>query len=66
MDSNPLQIKDTNYAEQLECLMVEATEIPDMEMKVSESHYVEKVMAIYPTAEEELVDSLNRCKLKSS
>lgn len=64
--SDPLQIKDAIYAKSLECLMVEATESPDVEMEVSESNYVEKVKAFYPTTKEEHVDLLNRVKLKSS
>lgn len=66
VDSYPLQIKDVNYIEPLECLMVESTEIPDVAMEVSESEYVEKVKKVYHTTEEELVDFPNRCKLKGS
>lgn len=63
---DPLQINDAIYAESLECLMVEATESPDVEMEVSESNYVKKVKAVYPTTKEEHADLLNRVKLKSS
>lgn len=35
-------------------------------MEVSKSNYVEKVKTAYPTTNEELVDFLNRCKLKGS
>lgn len=55
MDSDPLQIKYENYVEPLKCLMAEATESPGVEMEVSESEYVEKVNAVYPIAEEELM-----------
>lgn len=54
VDSNPLQIKDANYAKPLKCLMVEATESPDVEMEVSKSNYDDKVKAVYPTTENEL------------
>lgn len=47
MDFGPLQIKDTNYVESLECLMVEAIEIHDMPMEVSKSEYAKKVKAVY-------------------
>lgn len=66
VDFDPMQIKDVNYVEPLECLMVVATESPDVEMEVSESNYAEKVKVVFPTAEEELVDFLNKCKLKGS
>lgn len=66
VDFNPIQIKYINYVKPLECIMVEATKSPDMATKVSELEYVEKVRVVYPTVEEELVDFLNRCKLKGS
>lgn len=50
VDSDPLQINDANYTRPVKCLMVEATESPDVEMEVFESSYVEKVKASYPTA----------------
>lgn len=46
--------------------MIEAIESPDVEMAVSESNYDEKVEEVYPTTEEEVVNFLNRFKLKGS
>lgn len=60
VDVDPLQIKDPNYTKSLKCLMVEATESPDVEMEVSESSYAEKVKSSYPTTEDEIIDFLNR------
>lgn len=47
VDSDPLQIKDANYIELREYLMVEATKSPDIEMDVSKPNFVEKVKEIY-------------------
>lgn len=66
VDFDPWQIKKGNYVDPLECLMVEAIEILGIEMEVSYSKYTEKVKEVYPTTEEELIDFLNRCKLKGS
>lgn len=64
VDFDPLQIKDANYVESVKCLIVEAIESFNMIMEVYESEHAEKVQAVYPSAEEELLDFLNRCKLK--
>lgn len=40
--------------------MVEASEIPNGTMEVSESEYTEKVKEVHPNDEEELIDFLNR------
>lgn len=66
VDFDPLQIKDANYVESVKCLMVEAIESFHMIMEVYESEHAEKVQVIYPSVEEELLDFLNRCKLKGS
>lgn len=57
-------MKDTNYVELVECLEIEAIEGSDGIIQVSESDHVEKVKAVYPRAEKELMDFLNRCKEK--
>lgn len=66
VDFDPLQIKDTNNVKPLKCLMLKATESPGVAMEVSDSEYDEKVKVIYLNVEEELVDFLNRYKLKGS
>jgi len=49
----------------VECQMVEATEGPKVTHEVIlESQFVEKMKVAYPLAEEELIDFINRCKLK--
>lgn len=60
VDSDPLYIKEENYVEPLKCLMVETTKIPNIIMEVFVSEYAEKVKEVYPRAEEELIDFLNR------
>lgn len=48
-------------------MMVEATKDLDEEVKgVTVSDYTEKMKVVYPKTEEELIDILNRCKLKGS
>lgn len=66
VDCDPLQIKDANYTKILECLTVETTKSPNIEMEVSESIYAKNVKAACPTAKEELVDFLIYCKPKGS
>lgn len=34
--------------------------------EVSKVDYIEKMKVVYPKAEEELIDFLNRCKIKGS
>jgi len=50
----------------VECQVVEATEGPkSVDEVISESRFVEKMKVAYPMAEEELIDFLNRCRLKN-
>ncbi|PNX62275.1 hypothetical protein L195_g052890, partial [Trifolium pratense] len=64
VDSDPLQVAETSFVESFECMMVEAIEAITMQA-VSEEEYTEKIKGVYPQAEEELVDFLNRCKLSN-
>ncbi|MCI30363.1 hypothetical protein A2U01_0051572, partial [Trifolium medium] len=64
VDSDPLQVAETSYAEPFDCLMVEAMEVTQVQT-VPEEEYCEKIKVVYPQAEEELVDFLNRCKLNN-
>jgi hypothetical protein len=64
VDSDPLKNVDTLYAEPHEIPMVEAMEVTDKQVQeVPEEEYTEKMKVVYPHAEEDLIDFLNRCKL---
>ncbi|MCH79898.1 hypothetical protein A2U01_0000659 [Trifolium medium] len=65
VDSDPLQVAETSYAEPFDCLMVEAMEVTQIQA-VPEKEYAEKIKVVYPRAEEELVDFLNSCKLNNT
>jgi hypothetical protein len=65
VDSDPLQVAETSYDEPFECLMVDATEAAPIKA-IPEEEYNKKVQTVYPNAEEELVDFLNRCKLHNT
>ncbi|WJX90122.1 hypothetical protein P8452_72053 [Trifolium repens] len=46
--------------------MVEAMEVSEVQVeKIPEEEYFEKMKVIYPRAEEDLIDFLNRCKLEN-
>ncbi|PNX89623.1 hypothetical protein L195_g045745, partial [Trifolium pratense] len=64
VDSDPLQVAEISFVEPFECTMVEAMEATTMQV-VSEEEYAEKIKGVYPQAEEELVDFLNKCKLSN-
>jgi hypothetical protein len=45
-------------------MMVEAMEVTDVQIQeIHEEEYTEKIKVVYPHAEEDLIDFLNRCKL---
>ncbi|MCH81893.1 hypothetical protein A2U01_0002687, partial [Trifolium medium] len=64
VDSDPLQVAEASYVEPFECLVMEAMEVTQI-LAVPEEEYTEKIKVLYPQAEEELVDFLNRCKLNN-
>ncbi|KAK2422316.1 hypothetical protein QL285_032860 [Trifolium repens] len=65
-DAEPSQNADTLYAEPQAIMMVEAMEITEVQVeKIPEEEYFEKMKVVYPRAEEDLIDFLNRCKLKN-
>ncbi|KAK2436375.1 hypothetical protein QL285_021373 [Trifolium repens] len=46
--------------------MVEALEVTEVQVeKIPEEEYFEKMKVVYPRAEEDLIDFLNRCKLEN-
>ncbi|PNX59109.1 hypothetical protein L195_g051249, partial [Trifolium pratense] len=68
IDEDPLQISDASYVEPVECLMIDAMDLSGGAQLVSipENEYYEKMKVVYPGAEEELIDFLQRCKLNKS
>ncbi|CAJ2646962.1 unnamed protein product [Trifolium pratense] len=68
IDEDPLQISDASYVEPVECLMIDAMDLSGGAQLVSipEEEYYEKMKVVYPGAEEELIDFLQRCKLNKS
>ena len=47
-------------------MMVEAMEVTEMQTEeIPEKEYFEKMKVVYPRAEEDLIDFLNRCKLEN-
>jgi hypothetical protein len=65
VDAEPLQVAETSYVEPFKCLMVDAMEASPVRA-MTEREYEEKVKSVYPQAEEELIDFLNRCKLSNT
>ncbi|KAK2449663.1 hypothetical protein QL285_008835 [Trifolium repens] len=60
------QNADTLYAEPQAIMMVEAMEVTEVQVeKIPEEEYFEKMKVVYPRAEEDLIDFLNRCKLEN-
>jgi hypothetical protein len=50
----------------VECQVVEANEGPKADNEViTESQFAKKIKVAYPMIEEELIDFLNRCRLKN-
>jgi hypothetical protein len=68
VDANPLPAADATYVEIFDCNMVEVTEADAAApiKAMPEGEYDKKVQEVYPAAEEQLVDFLNRCKLNNS
>ncbi|KAK2415615.1 hypothetical protein QL285_038080 [Trifolium repens] len=65
-DSESSQNADTFYAEPQAIMMVEAMEVSEVQVeKIPEEEYFEKMKVVYPRAEEDLIDFLNRCKLEN-
>ncbi|WJX34091.1 hypothetical protein P8452_22239 [Trifolium repens] len=65
-DPESSQNADTLYAEPQAIMMVEAMEVSEVQVeKIPEEEYFEKMKVVYPRAEEDLIDFLNRCKLKN-
>ncbi|WJX30008.1 hypothetical protein P8452_18592 [Trifolium repens] len=65
-DPESSQNADTLYAEPQAIMMVEAMEVTEVQVqKIPEEEYFEKMKVVYPRAEEDLVDFLNRCKLEN-
>ncbi|CAJ2662571.1 unnamed protein product [Trifolium pratense] len=66
VDSDPLPPADATYVEVYDCNMVEVIDAAAPVKAVPEEEYEKRVREMYPNAEEELVDFLNRCKLKNA
>ncbi|XP_045795174.1 uncharacterized protein LOC123889733 [Trifolium pratense] len=66
VDSDPLPPADATYVEVYDCNMVEVIDAAAPIKAVPEEEYEKRVREVYPNAEEELVDFLNRCKLKNA
>ncbi|CAJ2649107.1 unnamed protein product [Trifolium pratense] len=66
VDSDPLPPADATYVEVYDCNMVEVIDAAAPIKVVPEEEYEKRVREVYPNAEEELVDFLNRCKLKNA
>ncbi|XP_006598506.1 uncharacterized protein [Glycine max] len=57
---------ETLYVEPQEIMMVETMELSQVQVQgISEEDYNEQMKVVYPQAEEDLIDFLNRCKLES-
>eukprot|EP00256_Glycine_max_P066604 XP_025981199.1 uncharacterized protein LOC100802634 [Glycine max] len=57
---------ETLYAEPQEIMMVETMELSHVQVQdISEEDYNEQMKVVYPQAEEDLIDFLNRCKLEN-
>ncbi|WJX18504.1 hypothetical protein P8452_08296 [Trifolium repens] len=65
VDTDPLPKADATYVEIYDCNMVDVVD-PAPIKAVPEEEYEKKIQEVYPNAEEELVDFLNRCKLNNS
>ncbi|WJX94328.1 hypothetical protein P8452_75757 [Trifolium repens] len=65
VDTDPLPKADATYVEIYDCNMVDVVD-PAPVKAVLEEEYEKKIQEVYPNAEEELVDFLNRCKLNNS
>ncbi|WJX84315.1 hypothetical protein P8452_66904 [Trifolium repens] len=65
VDTDPLPKADATYVEIYDCNMVDVVD-PAPVKAVPEEEYEKKIQEVYPNAEEELVDFLNRCKLNNS
>ncbi|PNX54353.1 hypothetical protein L195_g047971, partial [Trifolium pratense] len=66
VDTDPLPTADATYVEVYDCNMVEVVDAAALTEAILEEEYEKRVREVYPNAEEELVDFLNRCKLKNS
>ncbi|XP_045822003.1 uncharacterized protein LOC123914884 [Trifolium pratense] len=66
VDADPLPNADATYVEVYDCNMVEVVDAAAPIEAVPEEEYEKRVHEVYPNVEEELVDFLNRCKLKNS
>lgn len=65
--SDPVLAKDENLVEPVEILTFEATDDLNNEVKeVSVQAYAEKMKVVYPKDDVELIDFLNRCKIKGA
>jgi hypothetical protein len=64
VDTDPLQVAETSFAEPYEFMMVEAMEVTTLE-SIPEEEYIEKIKVVYPKAEEDLLDFLMKCKAKN-
>lgn len=65
IDYDPLQVKEANFDEPIDVMMVEITK--DSSSKVGEESmmdYDEKIKVLYPKAEEELIYFLNKYMIK--
>lgn len=61
------RVEDVLFVELVEILIVGVIEALNTKIdEVNMLNYKEKVKMVYPKAEEELIDFLNRCKLKDS
>jgi hypothetical protein len=65
VDTDPLPKADATYVEIYDCNMVDVVDPAPIKV-VPEEEYEKKIQEVYPNAEEELVDFLNRCKLNNS
>ncbi|MCI08338.1 hypothetical protein A2U01_0029414, partial [Trifolium medium] len=62
VDDDPLQVSGASYVEPVECLMIDAMDLTGGAQLVAipEDEYAEKIKEVYPHAEEDLVDFLQR------
>jgi hypothetical protein len=68
IDEDRLQVSDASYVEPVDCKMVDVMDLSGgtQIVAVPEEEYVEKINVVYPRAEEELIDFLQRCKLNKT
>ncbi|XP_045807593.1 uncharacterized protein LOC123901479 [Trifolium pratense] len=66
VDTDPLPAADASLVEVYDCNMIDVVDAAASVKAIPEKEYEKKVREVYPNAEEELVDYLNRCKLNNA